>query len=711
MKAGKPFFFSLIVLIAAIAAFYPPERPGTKEQIQLATMMEGLRQYHFMPKEVNDAFSAAVFQEYLDRLDGGKRFFTRTDVETLNAFKLDIDDEINRRSFEFFNAASDRFATSVDRTEGWFREILEKPFNFEIDEHMETDAEKLDWAANEQELKERWRQQLKYEVLSRFADKIEDRQNGVEELQDKSMEDLEADCRKAVLERYQDWYERLQKTKNSEYFSEYLSTIANLYDPHSEYFEPVEKQNFDITMAGKLEGIGARLQTDKDNTKVVSIITGGPAWKQKELEVNDVILKVAQGDAEAEVVTGLSINDVVSKIRGDKGTIVRLTVRKVDGSTKVISITRDEVVLDEGFAKSVILSDASSPNRVGYIRLPRFYADFESAAGRSCAVDMAREIDKLKNESVDGLIIDLRNNGGGSLRDVVTMTGYFIEKGPIVQVKSKSGRASVHQDRDPSVKWDGPVIVLVNEFSASASEIMAAALQDYERAVIVGSPSTFGKGTVQRFFDMDNAVSGNDDIKPLGQVKLTIQKFYRIDGGSTQLKGVVPDIILPDNYSKLDIGEKENPFSMPWTEIEPVEHDQRVYRVDGYLNKLRELSQERVRESAAFQLTEANAMRFKTQQEQTTYPLKLDYFQAYVKEKKAEADRYKDIYTPDESLTVYNPAVDLPRIQQDSAKIASNEDFLTQVKKDAYIDETINIMSDMIRLEGDYARNSRKKVK
>lgn len=710
MKAGKPFFFSLIALVAAIAAFYPPERPGTREQIQLATMMEGLRQYHFMPKEVDDNFSAQVYKEYLDRLDSGKRFFTQSDVETLNAFKLDIDDQINQRSFEFFNAASDRYAAAIDRTEGWFREILSKPFNFEIDEHLETDTEKLAWAKDENELKDRWRQQLKYEVLSRLADKIEDRNKGVEELQEKSMEDLEADSREAVLERYQDWYERLQKSKNSEFFSEYLSTIANLYDPHSEYFEPVEKENFDITMAGKLEGIGARLQTEKDNTKVMSIITGGPAWKQKELEVNDVILKVAQGDGEAEVVTGLDINDVVSKIRGDKGTIVKLTVRKADGSIKEIAITRDEVVLDEGFAKSVILSDASANDRIGYIRLPRFYADFESSEGRSCAVDMAREIDKLKNENVDGLIIDLRNNGGGSLRDVVTMSGYFIEKGPIVQVKSKSGRASVHEDRDPTVQWDGPVIIMVNEFSASASEIMAAALQDYERAVIVGSPSTFGKGTVQRFFDMDNAVSGNDDIKPLGQVKLTIQKFYRIDGGSTQLKGVVPDIILPDNYAKLDFGEKENPYSMPWTEIEPVAHHQKVYRVDGYMSKLRAFSQERVNESATFQLTEQNANRFKAQRDQTTYPLKLDYFQAYIKEKKDEADRYKDNYTPDESLVVTNPAVDMPRIQQDSAKIASNNDFLDQVKKDAYIDETLNIMADMLRLDAEYARNTGQEV-
>lgn len=704
MKAGKPFFFSLIAIVAAIAAFYPPERPGTKEQIQLATMMEGLRQYHFMPKEVNDDFSAQVYSEYLDRLDSGKRFFTQSDVETLNAFKLDIDDQINRRSFEFFNAASDRYTTAIDRNAGWFKEILGNPFNFEIDENIETDPEKLAWAADEKELKQRWYQQLKYEVLSRLADKIEDRNNGVEELQEKTMEELEAESRESVLERYEDWYERLQKSKNSEFFSEYLSTIANLYDPHSEYFEPVEKQNFDITMAGKLEGIGARLQTEKDNTKVMSIITGGPAWKQKELEVNDVILKVAQGNGEAEVVTGLDINDVVSKIRGDKGTIVKLTVRKADGSTKVIAITRDEVVLDEGFAKSVILSDASATGRIGYIRLPRFYADFESSAGRSCAVDMAREIEKLKSEDVDGLIIDLRNNGGGSLRDVVTMSGYFIEKGPIVQVKSKSGRASVHEDRDPTVQWDGPVIIMVNEFSASASEIMAAALQDYERAVIVGSPSTFGKGTVQRFFDMDDAVSGNQDIKPLGQVKLTIQKFYRIDGGSTQLKGVVPDIILPDNYAKLDFGEKENPFSMPWTEIDPVEHDQKVYRVDGYLGKLRALSQARVKESSAFQLTEQNANRFKAQRDQTTYPLKLDYFQAYVKERKDEADRYKDMYTPDGTLAVTNPVVDLPRIQQDSAKIASNDEFLDQVKKDMYIDETLHIMSDMLRLNTEYAR-------
>ena len=709
MKPGKPIFLSLIALVAIAAFFYPPERPGTKEQIQLATMMEGLRQYHYMPREVNDEFSDVVFREFLDRLDGGKRFFARQDIDQLNVYHGQIDDQINDRSFEFFNAATDRFDQAIDRSEGWYRELLDKPFNFEIDENLETDSDKLQWASSEAELKERWRQQLKYEVLTRLTDKIEDRQKGVEELQDKTMEELEADSRQAVLDRYNDLYERLQKTKNSEYFSEYLSTIANLFDPHTEYFEPVEKQNFDITMAGKLEGIGARLQTEKEDTKVVSIIPGGPAWKQKELEVNDIILKVAQGDEEAEVVTGLDINDVVSKIRGDKGTVVNLTVRKADGSIKVISIVRDEVMLDEGFAKSVILSDASSSDRIGYIRLPRFYADFESSDGRSCAVDMAREIQKLKNESVDGLIIDLRNNGGGSLRDVVTMTGYFIEKGPIVQVKSKNGRPSVHEDRDPNVEWDGPVIIMVNEFSASASEIMAAALQDYERAVIVGSPSTFGKGTVQRFFDIDNAVSGNNDIKPLGQVKLTIQKFYRIDGGSTQLKGVIPDIILPDNYAKLDVGEKESEYAMPWTEIDPVEHDQRVYRVDSYLPKLHDLSAQRVKESSTFQLTEQNAERFRLQRDRSTYPLKLDYFQAYMKERKDEAERYKDIYTPREDLLVKNPAADLAKIGQDSAKIASNDDFLDQVRKDAYIDETLNIMRDMIRFDMEYAKSTGKR--
>ena len=297
---------------------------------------------------------------------------------------------------------------------------------------------------------------------------------------------------------------------------------------------------------------------------------GGPAWKQGDLKEGDLIMKVGQADKEAVDVAGMDINEVVSMIRGSEGTEVRLTVKgKVDGKLKVVSIIREEVIIDEGYAKSLVIQSNKDSEKIGYIKLPKFYADFEKEDGHQSAEDVEIEIEKLKKAGVKGIILDLRNNGGGSLRDVVKMSGYFIEEGPIVQVKDRTNKPEVLDDKDPSVQYAGPLIVMVNEFSASASEILAAALQDYSRAIIVGS-NTYGKGSVQRFFDLDRAVYGNSDVKPLGQIKITIQKFFRVNGGSTQLKGVTPDIILPDNYSEINVGEKDNEHPMAWSQISAV---------------------------------------------------------------------------------------------------------------------------------------------
>lgn len=716
-KTGKPVFLSLIALTAIVAAVMPWNDSHDKKVLQLTGMMEGLRQYHYQPKQVDDDFSLRVYDFFLENLDGSKRFFTKADLAALEVYNTSIDDQINNRTFAFYDEATDRYRKAVDKAADWYVKILEQPFDFSVSEDIETNTDKLTWASDDTELYDRWRAQLKYEVLYRIYDQLQEplvidpeaepapSDERTETQPDKSFEELESEAREEMRERYEEWFKRIKATKSSEYFSTYLSSIAGIYDPHTQFFEPVDKANFDISMSNKLEGIGARLQTEKDETKVVSIIPGGPAWKQKELEVNDVILKVAQGSEEPVVVAGMNINEVVSMVRGKKGTEVRLTVRKVDGTVKVIAILREEVILDEGLAKSLIIRTPSQQDRVGYIRLPRFYADFESKDGSSCAVDMAREIEKLKNENVQGIIIDLRSNGGGSLRDVVTMTGYFIESGPIVQVQARGGKANLHEDRDPSVLYDGPLIILVNEFSASASEIMAAALQDYQRAVIVGSNATYGKGTVQRFLDLDNAISGNNLHKPLGEVKLTIQNFYRINGGSTQLKGVIPDIVLPDNYSLLDIGEKEYDYALPFSEINPVVYDQKVYRTDKILPDVIRMSQNRVDQSPYFQLVRQNAERFKRQRDQSVFPLQIDQYKQMVETRKAEAEKYKDIYPANASLSVINPAQDLVYIQADSSRIARNDDFIQAVRKDLHLAETLEILSDMIRLDRQYVRS------
>lgn len=493
-----------------------------------------------------------------------------------------------------------------------------------------------------------------------------------------------------------DWYSRLNKIKRSTRLSYYLNTITNLYDPHSDYLEPIDKQNFDIRFSGRLEGIGATLQTVGEYTKVAGIVVGGPAWKAKELKENDIILKVAQGDSgEWKDVTGMQTDDVVQLIRGEKGTKVRLNIKKLDGTIQDISIIRDLVIIEEGFAKSLILDGAQAGERIGYIYLPRFYADFEHADGRFSGKDIAVELDKLKAEKVNGIILDLRNNGGGSLNDVVQMSGYFIEQGPVVQVKSKAQRPEVLDDMDPRVQYNGAVIVMVNHFSASASEILAAALQDYGRAVIVGT-NTYGKGTVQRFYDLDRGVQGFNDLKPLGEVKLTVQKFYRIDGGSTQLRGVTPDIVLPDNYSFTEVGEKEEDYPLEWTEITPLQFKQNVYKIPT-LSKIKAESEKRVAANLIFQKMVDNARRLKAQRDETSYSLKLDTYTATAEKQQTESKAYEALFKDVVNKGVKNLEVDIPSIHQDESKKARNDDFVQTVAKDVHISETLKIMHDLLK--------------
>ena len=401
---------------------------------------------------------------------------------------------------------------------------------------------------------------------------------------------------------------------------------------------------------------------------------------------------------------GMSIDEVVGMIRGKKETKVTLTIRKVDGTVKDITIVRDEVIIDESFVKSVILDVPGVLNRVGYIRLPKFYADFERPDGASSAEDMAKEIEKLKNADVNGIILDLRNNGGGSLRDVVQMSGLFIESGPIVQVKDRDRAPYALNDRDNDVQYDGPLIVMVNTFSASASEILAAAMQDYDRAVIVGSKATFGKGTVQRFLGIDGKIV-NRAGEQLGDIKLTTQKFYRVDGGSTQLEGVKPDITLPDTYMYLDVGEREYDKPMPWTKVAPVEYSQNVYK-PGNKNHLKRLSENRVKKHEVFNRIEQNAKRLKDETENTTATLNYDKYYQELKASNERSAEYKDLFVVNESIKIVNPAEDLDYIQVDSSRIIRNNDWFESIRKDIYIEETVNIMRDMIESQKKVSRNN-----
>ncbi len=696
MKYRGPIFFSLVVAGLMWVGWYQPLKNAEKEAVLIHTMLEGINRFHFSPKPIDDDFSAMAWDLYLKRLDGAKRWLTGQDIEQLAPWKYQIDDQAEAGRYEFFDLSVQLFSNALDKTQQWYREILAQPFDFSKEETVELDGEKRPWALDDAALREYWRKWLKYETLTRLHDKQEQQAKGEdEELAGKTFEELEAMARKEVLDMMDNWYTRLKKRKRPDHLSVYLNAITNIFDPHTSYYKPIDKQNFDISMSGKLEGIGARLQADGEYTKVVEVVVGGPAWKQGGLEENDRILKVAQEGEEPVEVTGMTLDEVVQLIRGPKGTKVTLTVKKADGSIKDITIVRDVVIFEEGFAKSLLLENEHGET-IGYIWLPRFYADFEDPSGRQCARDVAREVEKLKNHNVDGIIIDLRNNGGGSLRDVVEMTGLFIEKGPIVQVKSRGRRPVVLDDEDPGVAWDGPLVVMVNSFSASASEIMAAALQDYRRAVIVGSKSTFGKGTVQRFFDLDRALPGHNDLKPLGQIKITMQKFYRINGGATQLRGVTPDINLPDQYQYIDVGEKEQDYPLPWSQIEPVKYEQDVYVVK-HLDKIRKAAEARLARDTVWQKILAHAQWVKEQQDHTSHPLSLEKWEAETEAEEAYLEAYDKLFDREVIHTVRNLDEDLDHINSDEGRKARNEEWIKNLKKDVYVAETLRIMHDLIR--------------
>jgi carboxyl-terminal processing protease len=699
MKIKSFLIFGLIIGVVSLFALYPRqiEDPIEKEAVILKSVVNILERAHFKPKDINDDFSKKVYQSYLDLLDGGKRFLIQADVDKLKPYEKQIDDEILATKLNFFNASLDIINAAQSRVKSFYKEILAKPMTFNEKETISYDFDKMPYAKNEKELYARWEKILKANVL----DEIVQVQNGqendslkVDKSEIKSFATIEKEAREKVLKDYDRLFERMEKLRREDRFSDYINSITEQFDPHTSYFSPNDKEDFDIGMSGRLEGIGARLQADGEYTKVSEIVVGGPAWKEKNLEAGDVIMKVAQEGQPAIDIRGMRLDDVVSKIRGKKGTKVILTVKKVSGTMQNITITRDEVLMDESFAKSVIIGQEGVLENIGYIYLPKFYADFDNNKGRFSFTDVAKEVEKLKKANVNGIILDLRNNPGGSLNDVVKMAGLFIEQGPIVQVKSRENEPYVMNDEDKNYAYDGPMVVLVNHQSASASEILAAALQDYKRAVIIGGTSTYGKGTVQRFVDLDRTVSVANNLKPLGQLKLTIQKYYRINGGSTQLEGVTPDIVLPDAFNYIKIGERENKSAMEWTKIAPARYTQNVFVINN-MDDIKAKSKKRVETNPLFKAIDENAHRIKEQSDKKIYTLELDSYKKDMNSRKEQTKKFNALFKEIPGLSVENIPEDAKLIQRDSANIARNQTFIKNIKKDVYIEEAMQVIKDL----------------
>ena len=667
-----------------------------KDKLLVELVSVVLDRLHYDPKIIDDDFSKSVYDDYIKAIDPQKRFLLKSDIENFDQYKLLIDDQIKSSSIDFFNLTYETLMLRVDEVESFYIDILDNPFDFNIDEDLNTDFEQLDYAVGLNDKISIWRKRLKLSTLDGFATKkiVQEEKGSIDDSENelKSDVELEIESRNAILENLKDFFNFNDDLERKDWFSIYLNSIVNQFDPHTVYLAPQAKDVFDQNISGRFQGIGARLLKKNQQVEIAEIIIGGPVWRDKLLNVGDLILGVSQNPDEEPVdISIMKLSDAVDLIKGEKGTKVYLMVKRVDGGIEQVEITRDIVELEETYAKSSLIYQESK--KFGFITLPSFYIDFNDYGQRNAASDIKKEILKLKNENVNGIIMDLRGNGGGSLKTAVDITGFFIDKGPVVQVKSIGGRKEVLKDTDPSVIWDGPLVILVNEFSASASEILAAALQDYNRAIIIGSKQTYGKGTVQNVLSLNQFISGNT-YGELGFIKLTTDKFYRISGGSTQLEGVKSDIVLPNRYSYVDIGERdlENPLS--WDQINSANYSPLNKQL--YYDKSLENSKNRISKNEFFNIINEQAKWVKEQQDDNIVSLNYDSYKIDMDNNKKESEKFKKIQ--DFKSNYKFEWLRDNRIMGDEIPdeiIERRNRWIDDLKKDLYVDEAVNILSDL----------------
>ena len=693
MKKNYKIIIPLVLLTGILLSFTIKQNQSDpeKDKILVGLIRYALTQGHYEPQALNDEFSEAVFEDFITGLDPTKRFFTKEDLDEFAFYKDKIDDQIKSEDLTFYNAVYDRFSKRLKEARGFYKDILKDSFDFEKEDALDVDYDKKPYAENQVELIRDWEKQLKLNTISRLHNKLEfekEKQKEDATYKMKSFTQLEKEARTATMKSTEDFFEFMEDLDDTDWFSVYINSISTGFDPHTNYYAPKAKKKFDIDIAGKLEGIGARLYIKDDFTTVSELISGGPAWRAGDLEVGDIILKVAQADADPLDIVGMRLDDAIEFIKGKKGTEVRLTLKKIDGTIKTISIIRDVVEIDETFAKTSIVE--KDKRKFGLINLPKFYIDFSEQNFRNSATDMAKEVKRMNEENVEGLLIDLRNNGGGSLETAIAIAGLFIEEGPIVQVKYKESKPRIRNDKDIAIRWDKPLVILVNELSASASEIFAAAMQDYNRAVVIGSKQTFGKGTVQNVLPLNNYVKYDKD---LGALKMTIQKFYRVNGGSTQLKGVASDIAMPTRYSYLDIGERDEENPLQWDKIEKASYTawNKYENFDEAVNN----SKKRIVSNPHFMLIDKNAKWLKAGQDDSIISLQFSEYQKDIEKRTAESEEFSPLYDYDNKLTFESPKYELPLIQKDSILAKKREVWHKNLTKDIYVEEGLNVLAEL----------------
>jgi carboxyl-terminal processing protease len=729
MKRNYKIILAVVLLSATLFAFRNNSTTESvdseKDKMLLELLTFVIEKGHYSPATIDDTFSKGVYKDYIQALDPSKRFFLQSDIDEFSKFETQIDDQLMNKDLTFFNLTYNRLIKRMDEGKLLYKEILSSPFDYTVEESFNTDYEKTPYPKNSSELKEKWRKQLKLSTLSSLTDRLkiqENKEKGIVDKDTKSSSDvlvpgelnddlnnssndksdksadekpktlveLEKITRESSLKSLDEYFGFMKELTRDDWFSIYVNSITARFDPHTNYFPPEEKERFDVSISGKFEGIGARLQKKNDFTEITELISGGPAWRGKLLEAGDVIMKVAQGNGKPLDIVGMRLDDVVKKIKGPKGSEVRLTVKKVDGAIRTISIIRDIVEIEETYAKSSVVE--RNGLKYGVIYLPKFYIDFENADGRDAGKDIAIEVEALKKVGVDGIVLDVRDDGGGSLSTVVDIAGLFIEQGPIVQIKSADRQKEVLYDRDKKIEWDGPLVIMVNSFSASASEILAAAVQDYKRGIIIGSKQTYGKGTVQNVIDLNKFVRSSSS-GDLGALKTTTQKFYRINGGSTQLEGVRSDVVMPDKYAYLKMGERDLENAMPWDKIDAAAYT--VWNNNANFEKAIANSKKRIAENPQFKLIEENAKWIDVRSKENLYSLKMEEFKKSQKAIEETNKKFKAIADYSYASKFTSLPSETLAMQKDASLKEKRDRWHESLAKDVYVEEALNVLDDL----------------
>lgn len=672
----------------------PNPAPPTKYEKILQLVGAILSQGHFAPKEINDEFSRKIFIKYFENLDPEKNIFLASDIKSLDRFATRVDDEVKGAPVEFFKEAGNVFDKRVKELEEVYKSLLAKPFDFTVAETYQGDSDKKSFSSSEADRRDEWRKYLKYLTLQRYADMMDSRESskGKEGAINKADAELEKEAREKVLAAMNRTFDRYRnKFSEEDKFNLFVNGITEMMDPHTEFMPPLDKRYFDEMMSGKFYGIGAQLTYDEGNIKIASVLPGGPAQKNGGVEAGDFIIRVAQENEAPVELSGFTVQDAVKLIRGKLGSKVTVTLRKKDGSLKTMTLVREEIVQDESFVRSVVVNEGSQ--KIGYIYLPEFYSNFQDANGAHSGDDVAKEIKKLKAEGIDGIVMDLRNNAGGALHDAIQIAGLFIDEGPVVQVKDRQGKAQVMRDRDGGLLYDGPLVVMVNEMSASASEILAAAIQDYGRGVVIGSNS-YGKGTVQRTIGLDPESGFVNTNSELGSLKITLQKFYRVNGGSVQQKGVVPDVLIPDYLQNLKIRERDNKLSLPYDEIGTASF--KTWNQGLKKDAIRQSANGRISADTTFKKI-ADASVYVAKQNDKVYSLQLSKYRADQKEIRDAVKSIEGLTKLKTPLPVSFMKEDESRfISQDKDKTERYKQWIGAVSKDVYVDQAVKVVKDIV---------------